>query len=132
MRALALAAVVVGCGAPPSARTFSWNAGVECHRGDGACHEVEAHIDELLSERGTFRRTVWNLVKMGGRAVPTLRRELHAESVMHVKVAVYVLTAMGRGDEVDAWCLTLDKEGRDLVCLPRAPRVTREDDPPAP
>jgi hypothetical protein len=113
---------VCACGS--SQRTFSWNGGVECGPRDESCREVEAHIAELVTEKGTFRRTVWNLVKMGGRAVPTLRRELHSDSVMHVKVAAYVLTAMGRGEEVDAWCTTLGREGRDLVCLPGAPSVT--------
>lgn len=126
MRANALGFVgiawVVGCGGSP--KTFSWNGGVECGARDSSCREVEAHIAELVTEKGTFRRTVWNIVKMGGRAVPTLRRELHSDSVMHVKVAAYVLTAMGRGDEVDAWCTTLGTEGRDLVCLPGAPAVT--------
>ncbi len=115
----------IGCGlACGSTQKISWSGGVECGQRDSACHEVEAHIAELASERGTFRRTVWNLVKMGGRAVPTLRRELHSDSVLHVKVAVYVLTAMGRGEEVDAWCTTLGENDRDLVCLPGVPRGT--------
>ena len=111
-----------GCASSP--RTFSWTGGVHCGTRDASCREVEAHIAELVTEKGTFRRTVWNLVKMGGRAVPTLRRELHSDSVMHVKVAAYVLTAMGRGEEVDAWCTTLGLEGRDLVCLPGTPSLS--------
>lgn len=123
MRAEAVTIVVgiaCGCGSPQ--KTFSWRGGVECGARDTACHEVAGHIDELVTEKGTFRRTVWNLVKMGGRAVPTLRRQLHSESVMHVKIAAYVLTAMGRGEEVDAWCTTLGRDGRDLICLPGVPR----------
>lgn len=126
MRALAPVVLLVAC-ASSQPRTFSWHGGVECGRTDSACHEVEGHIGALVTEQGTFRKTVWSLVKMGGRAVPTLRRELQSESIMHVKVAVYVLTAMGRGDEVDAWCLTLNHEGRDLVCLPGTPRITQYD-----
>jgi hypothetical protein len=117
-----IACALIACGS--SSRTFSWTGGVECRGGDSACREVERHIAEMLTEKGAFRRTVWSLIKMGGRAVPTLRRELHSESVMHVKVAVYVLTAMGRGEEVDAWCVTLDREGRDLICLPGAERIS--------
>lgn len=109
---------LAACGS--SQRTFSWSGGVECGARDSACHEVEGHIAELVTEKGTFRRTVWSLVKMGGRAVPTLRRELHSDSVMHVKVAAYVLTAMGRSEEVDAWCTTLGSQGRDLICVPSA------------
>ncbi len=119
---LGIACGVGACGS--SQKTFSWHGGVECGARDSACREVEAHITELITEKGTFRRTVWNLVRMGGRAVPTLRRELHSESVMHVKVAAYVLTVLGRGEEVDAWCTTLGREGRDLICLPGTPAVT--------
>jgi hypothetical protein len=117
----------VSCGS--SQKTFSWTGGVQCGARDSSCREVEAHIAELVTEKGSFRRTVWSLVKMGGRAVPTLRRELHSDSVIHVKVAAYVLTAMGRGEEVDAWCTTLGRE-RDLICLPGAPRLSQDDTVP--
>lgn len=93
-------------------------APVECH--DDACRLVERHLADLGAERLTYYQAVNRIMHLGERAVPTLLRELDTESALHVRTAAYVLTALGHGDEVMAWCRTLgrDRDGRDAACAP--------------
>lgn len=82
---------------------------------------IEACLADLRAETLTFYQASARILKLGERAVPTLLRELDTESVLHVRVAAYVLTALGHVEKVDAWCRTLgrDRDGRDLACSPR-------------
>ena len=81
---------------------------------------VEANLAELRAQTVSYWQAVNKLMRLGERGVPTLLRELDTESAIHVKISAYVLTALGHGDEVAAWCRGLghDRDGRDLACTP--------------
>ena len=89
---------------------------VDCY--DDACRMIERHLADLRAAKVTFHQCAARVVMLGERAVPTLRRELATEQLEHVRLAAYALTALGHGDEVDAWCLTLspDRDGREITC----------------
>jgi hypothetical protein len=122
MRAVAIAVVLAsGCWSATGdeVRGYGYGAApVECF--DEACRIVEAHLADLRAEEITYYQAVNRIMALGERAVPTLLRELAAESVLHVRVSAYVLTALGHVDEVTAWCRGLgrDRDGRDLACTP--------------
>jgi len=120
MRAAAIALVLAsGCGSSSKDEVRGYGYGaevVECF--DDACRIIEGHLAELRAEEITYYQAVSRILALGERAVPTLRRELAAESVLHVRVSAYVLTALGHVDEVNAWCngLGRERDGRDLAC----------------
>jgi hypothetical protein len=82
---------------------------------DPDCAAVENHLDAVIEERGSVRKTLWKLMKMGDRAVPALRRGLEVEDVARVQIAAYMLIALGHGAAVAAWCRTISE--RDLACV---------------
>jgi len=108
----ALSITSVGCGSG-AVRTYSWQGPVTCR--DPDCAAVENHLDVVIEERGSVRKTLWQLMKMGDRAVPALTRELEVEDVARVQIAAYLLIALGHGATIDAWCRTL--ADRDLACV---------------
>lgn len=123
MRALAVVAVVAFGACRPANRDtvpgYGYGAeAVECH--DDACRLVEANLADLRGTTVSYWQAVNKLMHLGERAVPTLLRELDTESAIHVQISAYVLTALGHGDEVVAWCRGLGRErdGRDLSCSP--------------
>jgi hypothetical protein len=91
---------------------------VDCH--DDACRMVEANLADLRAQTVSYWQAVNKLMRLGERGVPTLLRELDTESAIHVQISAYVLTALGHGAEVAAWCRGLgrDRDGRDLACTP--------------
>jgi hypothetical protein len=112
VRALIFSLALVGCSSG-AVRTYSSQGPVTCH--DPDCAAVENHLDVVIEERGSVRKTLWKLMKMGDRAVPALTRELEVEEVARVQIAAYMLIAMGHGAMIDAWCRTLSD--RDLACV---------------
>jgi hypothetical protein len=87
---------------------------------DEACRIIARHLTDLRAERVTFHQCAARVLVLGERAVPTLRRALATEQLVHVRLAAYALTALGHGDLVAAWCRTLDpdRDGREITCRP--------------
>ena len=112
MRALAVSIALAACSSG-AVRSYSRLGPVVC--GDPDCAAVENHLDAAVDQRGSVRKTLWKLMKMGDRAVPTLRRGLEAEEVARVQIAAYMLIALGHGAAVAAWCRTISD--RDLACV---------------
>lgn len=118
MLALVLAS---GCWAATGDEVRGYGYGAEPVRCfDEACRIVEGHLADLRAEEITYYQAASRILTLGERAVPTLRRELASESVLHVRVSAYVLTALGHVEEVADWCRTVgrDRDGRDLACRP--------------
>ena len=118
--ALVLTAVV-GCGGADPHRAPGYGFSpetVDCY--DEACRIIARHLADLRAERVTFHQCAARVLMLGERAVPTLRRALATEQLVHVRLAAYTLTALGHGDEVAAWCRTLDpdRDGREITCQP--------------
>jgi len=120
VRALALVALVACGGADPHrAPSYGFSPEVvRCY--DEACRIVARHLADLRAERVTFHQCAARVLTLGERAVPTLRKVLATEQLLHVRLAAYTLTALGHGDEVVAWCRTLDpdRDGREISCQP--------------
>ena len=120
MRAIALV-VLVACGGSDPHRAPGYGFSperVRCY--DEACRIIERHLADLRAERVTFHQCAARVLMLGERAVPTLRKQLATEQLVHVRLAAYTLTALGYGDEVAAWCRTLDpdQDGREITCQP--------------
>jgi hypothetical protein len=118
VRALVLV-VVLGCGGTDPHRAPGYGfapEGVDCY--DDACRIIERHLADLRAQKVTFHQCAARVLMLGERAVPTLRKELATEQLVHVRLAAYTLTALGHGDEVAAWCRTLgsDRDGREITC----------------
>ncbi len=106
---IALTLGAIGCGHYEAAGAYElgYGGGVEC--ADADCAEVEAHLDVIRGEWGGWCGTVMMteqsaLIGMGNRAVPTLVRELGAESHVHARVAARTLVRLGHASEIVSWC----------------------------
>lgn len=109
---VALSITIVGCSSG-AVRTYSWHEPDVCR--DPDCVAVGNHLDAVIEERRSVRKTLWKLMKMGDRALPALHRELEVEDVARVQIAAYMLIALGHGAAIAAWCRTLSD--RDLACV---------------
>lgn len=112
-------AALWGCGGADPHRAPSYGfapEAVDCY--DRACRIIAGHLADLRAERVTFHQCAARVLMLGERAVPTLRKVLATEQLVHVRLAAYTLTALGHGDEVAAWCRTLDpdQDGREITC----------------
>ena len=119
MRGIAFVLVLGACGGGSRERVPGYGFApevVDCY--DDACRMVEHHLADLRARRVSFDQCAARVLVLGERAVPTLRKELETEQLVHVRLAAYALTALGHGDEVEAWCRTLspDRDGRELAC----------------
>ena len=81
---VALSITIVGCSSG-AVRTYTWQGPIVCR--DPDCAAVEHHLDTVIEERGSIRKTLRKLMKMGERAVPALTRELEVEEVARVQIA---------------------------------------------
>jgi hypothetical protein len=104
---------IAGCSSGGAVRSFGWGERAPCTGAE--CRVVARHIDELITTRGSFGTTLRALRRLGGRAIPVLRRELEGDEVARVQIAAYMLERLGHRRDVIAWCRTLGD--RDLRCV---------------